>query len=256
MNSLPCESFSFLMSYLLPNKNFCANTYEHWLAVFFVAVGCVFLTLRARKLTDEKQHKITQIFAWILVINVLIWQIVKAYVAYLPVNDPAFVPYNWGEDLPLNPCNWLAFVALAYSYTRKNWMWILMYFFVWVFTFNAIITPALNEGFPHFNYCKFWVSHTGLVMFVIHLIVLGASRISFKQLLHAYGYLQIFTLVALAANYLVVSTGREANYFFLMHKPITASILDILGPWPWYIIQGDLVAFGLFLVAWLFYRER
>jgi uncharacterized membrane protein YwaF len=93
-------------------------------------------------------------------------------------------------------------------------------------------------------------------MFVIHLIVLGASRISFKQLLHAYGYLQIFTLVALAANYLVVSTGREANYFFLMHKPITASILDILGPWPWYIIQGDLVAFGLFLVAWLFYRER
>lgn len=238
------------MNYLLPNKNFCANTYEHWLAVFFVGLLCGVLTYRARKLPEDGKHKITQIFAWLLVINVLIWQVVKVYVSLLPSNDPAFVPFNWGEDLPLNPCNWLAFVALAYSYTRKVWMWHVLYFFVWVFTFNAVITPALNEGFPHYNYCKFWISHTGLVMFVIHLLVLGMPRIMFKDLLKSYGYLQIFTLIAISVNYLVVSTGREANYFFLMHKPETASILDILGPWPWYIIQGDVIAFGLFGVAW------
>ena len=129
-------------------------------------------------------------------------------------------------------------------------MWYLMYFFVWVFTFNAVITPALFESFPHFNFCKFWIAHTGLVMFVIHLLRIGAAEIKAKNLFQAYAYLQIFTLVCIGINALI---GPEANYFFLSHKPLTASILDILMPWPWYILQGDVIALGLFFIAWMPY---
>jgi len=160
--------------YFQPNKDFCAGSTEHVVAVLLVTCLCLIATQLAKKSTPEKQDQITKGFAWALVFNVLIWQVVKSYVSFLPENDPAYVKYNWGEDLPLNPCNWLAFVALAYSYTKKEWLWPIMYFFVWVFTFNAIITPALYENFPHFNFCKFWIRHTGLVMFVVHLLRLKA----------------------------------------------------------------------------------
>jgi uncharacterized membrane protein YwaF len=63
--------------------------------------------------------------------------------------------------------------------------------------------------------------------------------------------LQIFTATSLAINAII---GAEANYFFLSHKPFSASVLDILGEWPYYIIQGDIIAFGLFVLAWLPYR--
>ena len=237
--------------YFQPNKDFCAGSTEHVVAVLLVTCLCLIATQLAKKSTPEKQDQITKGFAWALVFNVLIWQAVKSYVSFLPENDPAYVKYNWGEDLPLNPCNWLAFVALAYRYTKKEWLWPIMYFFVWVFTFNAIITPALYENFPHFNFCKFWISHTGLVMFVVHLLRLKAPELQLKNLFHAYGALQIFTILCLLINYIV---GDTANYFFLAHKPFSASILDILGPWPWYIIQGDVIALGLFFLAWAPYK--
>ena len=241
----------FFSGYLLPNKNFCANTWEHWLAVLFVVTVCSSITFFAVRSDQKGRDKLTRGFAWGLVINVLIWQFVKSYISFLPESDPAYVKYHWGEDLPLNPCNWLAFVALGYSYLKKPWMWFLLYFFVWVFTFNAILTPALYEGFPHYNFCKFWIAHTGLVMFVIHFLVLGAPKIETKHLFQAYGVLQVFAVSVIAINFLV---GETANYFYLARKPGTASILDILGPWPWYIIQGDIVALGLFFLAWLPYR--
>ena len=118
--------------YFQPNKDFCAGSTEHVVAVLLVTCLCLIATQWAKKSTPEKQDQITKGFAWALVFNVLIWQAVKSYVSFLPENDPAYVKYNWGEDLPLNPCNWLAFVALAYSYTKKEWLWPIMYFFVWV----------------------------------------------------------------------------------------------------------------------------
>ncbi len=238
-------------AYLQPNKNFCVGSFEHWIAVVVVVILCLATTRWAKKSDSKKQNSITRGFAWVLVINVLVWQLIKSYVSFLPPTDIAYVKYNWGEDLPLNPCNWLAFLALYYSITPQKWLWNILYFFVWVFTFNAIITPALTENFPHYNFCKFWISHTGLVMFVIHLLLLGAPRISIKNLFQTYGILQIFVLLCITINSVI---GVQGNYFFLRTKPLTESILDILGPWPWYIIQGDIIVLGLFFVAWLPHR--
>ena len=239
-----------MSAFFTPNQDFCAGSIEHVVAVTIIVVIGLWATQKAQK-QPENAEKITRIFAWALVGNVLLWQLIKLGVSSLASNHPAYVSYKLGEDLPLNPCNWLAFVALAYVYTKREWLWYLLYFFVWVFTFNAVLTPSLYENFPHFTFCKFWIAHTGLVMFAIHLNRLKAPTIEFKHLVQAYLYLQVFTAISLGFNALI---GDEANYFYLSHKPFSASILDILGEWPYYIIQGDIIAFGLFVLAWLPYR--
>ena len=47
-------------------------------------------------------------------------------------------------------------------------------------------------------------------------------------------------------NYLLGS-----NYMYSMHKPETASALDLMGPWPWYLFTAQFVALFLFVLLYL-----
>lgn len=47
----------------------------------------------------------------------------------------------------------------------------------------------------------------------------------------------------------------KTDYMFLRSKPPTPSLLDVLGPWPWYILVCEFVALGLFLLLYLPFRH-
>jgi uncharacterized membrane protein YwaF len=43
---------------------------------------------------------------------------------------------------------------------------------------------------------------------------------------------------------------------FLREKPEAASLLDLMGPWPWYILSGALLALALFAALDAPFRGR
>lgn len=45
----------------------------------------------------------------------------------------------------------------------------------------------------------------------------------------------------------------DMNYMFLKHAPLGGSLIDLLGPWPWYILSLVGVALVLFVIAYLPY---
>ena len=51
-------------------------------------------------------------------------------------------------------------------------------------------------------------------------------------------------MVAAAAAIGDLITG--GNYMFLREKPSTASLLDVMGPWPVYIVSAAVLALALF----------
>jgi hypothetical integral membrane protein (TIGR02206 family) len=57
--------------------------------------------------------------------------------------------------------------------------------------------------------------------------------------------------VAAASNAL---TG--GNYMFLAERPETASLLDYLGSWPWYILGAALLALAMFALLDIPFRRR
>ncbi len=48
----------------------------------------------------------------------------------------------------------------------------------------------------------------------------------------------------------------RSNYGFLNEKPSTASLLDLMGPWPWYVVSATgLVLTGWALTTWPWERS-
>ncbi len=48
-----------------------------------------------------------------------------------------------------------------------------------------------------------------------------------------------------------INLALGSNYLFIMHKPETASLLDVLGPWPWYILSMEALGFVIFFLLYL-----
>jgi uncharacterized membrane protein YwaF len=43
---------------------------------------------------------------------------------------------------------------------------------------------------------------------------------------------------------------------YLCRKPKSASVLDLFGPWPFYILAGEVAAVVLFYLLWLPFSRR
>ena len=65
---------------------------------------------------------------------------------------------------------------------------------------------------------------------------------------NAYIGINVFLVIAFIYNIL-----NDANYFWIMSKPPAGSLLDYMGPWPWYILTGQLVALVHFCIAYFIY---
>ena len=83
-----------------------------------------------------------------------------------------------------------------------------------------------------------------MVLVLIYAIVVFDLRPTLKGLWDSFLALNAFLVFAALANLIL-----DSNYFWICGKPPTASLLDYLGPWPWYILMAEFVALLHYLVA-------
>src|SRR5690625_7970907 len=76
--------------------------------------------------------------------------------------------------------------------------------------------------------------------------MLYAYKIIFFTLIKAF-----LTINLIAAIVFIINLLIDANYMFLIHKPRSTSLLDILGPYPYYLIALEGIVIIVFFILYL-----
>jgi len=149
--------------------------------------------------------------------------------------------FSLGSSLPLQLCDlaWLTAVWALWTHARVPVA--LTYFWGLTLSVQGIITPSLQEAFPDPGYLAFWALH--------FLIVWSAVYLTFGLGLGP-GWREYRIAVAVTLAWAVLVFGinglLDVNYGYLNRKPGSASLLDLLGPWPVYV----LATLGILLGGW------
>jgi hypothetical integral membrane protein (TIGR02206 family) len=152
--------------------------------------------------------------------------------------------------LPLDLCDivlWLTVVALA---APRPWALEGAYYLGLGGSGMALLTPDLGAGARAHEIAQFFVAHGAVVASVLFLVWAGALRP------RPGSWWRVFIAVnAYAAAVLALDLATGQNYMYLREKPASATLLDWLGPWPWYVLAGDAVALALLWLLHLPFRR-
>jgi hypothetical integral membrane protein (TIGR02206 family) len=154
------------------------------------------------------------------------------YVAYLMLVRQ-FGVVSWQQVLPLQLCDW-GMVAVIVAMLSGNQRWFeVAYFWGLGGTLQAVLTPNLPYGFPDFRFFSFFISHCGIIVGVIFLMLMHRYRPYPMSIVRTFAWSELYFVVTMVADWY---TGF--NYGFLLHKPEAFSILSFLSDWrPLYLLE-------------------
>lgn len=145
--------------------------------------------------------------------------------------------YSPRYDLPLELSRVAEFVSAAALWWPKPFLVELTYFWGLGAIVQALATPDIKEHFPDPAYFRFFVGHGGVLVAAVFLVV--GRRIWPRPGAPRRVFLATLALTAVVG---VVDVLTNGNYMFLREKPSAVSLLNFMGPWPWYIGAGVLLA--------------
>lgn len=116
---------------------------------------------------------------------------------------------------------------------------------------QAVFTPVLNYGFPHFRYIHFFLSHIAVIWVAVYFIWVRGYTITIHSVWKALLFLNVLLPFIYWTN-----LRLDGNYWFLMEKPSGGSLLDFLGPHPWYILGMQAAAIIFCTVLWLLFGKK
>jgi hypothetical integral membrane protein (TIGR02206 family) len=212
---------------------------EHVIALVVISVAAVALVVAARR----SPGRWLEVLAVVLVVDEVSWWL------YLLAGG---VPGSrLAQSLPLQLCDVAIFVAAAALWTRNRMLVEVTYFWGLAGTVQALVTPDLPQHFPSYPYWQYYIAHGGVVGAALLLVV--GMRLHPRP----WAAVRVAGLtLAYAAVVAIVDALTMSNYLYLRSKPPSATLLDILGPWPVYIASATLIGIALFAILDAPFRLR
>jgi len=179
--------------------------------------------------------------AWVQIVNQLVWHGRKVWAG----------DWSPADSLPLHLCDGAVIVTVLALLYRRPILTEIAYLWALAGALQACITPDITEGFPSYFYWQFFLTHAGLVICALFLVV--SCRDTPRPGAWWRGWLATNAWAVLAA---LGNLAFGGNYMFLDHPPPTGSLLDELGPWPWYIVSAQGVTLASFALLLLPFKRR
>lgn len=215
---------------------------SHLSAVAVLLLGAVLLVVAGRRLRDRDPR---DLLGKALAVAMLL--------VTIPLQLLYFAPEYWNPrtTLPIQLCDLASLAAVYALWTHRRWAAALTYYWGLTLTTQAIATPDLASDFPDPVFLLFWAMHIGTVWAAAHLTWGRGIRPDWA----GYRFAAVTTAVWAAAVF-CLNLALGTNYGYLNRKPAAATILDLLGPWPWYVLAEIAVVLAVWaLVTWPWVRR-
>lgn len=163
--------------------------------------------------------------------------------AYVAENVAIVVRGTWSleRSLPLHLTDVVTIISALALWSPRPLLFELAYFWGLTASLQAVVTPDLDSTFPSLFFFTYFATHGGAVVAAVFL-AWGRGLVPRRG---AVGRVFVATATfAVVAGLGDLLTG--GNYMFLREKPSTASLLDVMGPWPVYIVTAAILALVLF----------
>jgi hypothetical integral membrane protein (TIGR02206 family) len=224
-------------SFLFENNNFKIFSWEHFISVLiFTLVGIGLIWYGSGLTTEEKKRKLLLYFTF----GIFLAQLGKVAIL-LSIGE-----FDITKDLPFHLCNVAPIILWLAYYLRSRVLWGVILLWIMAGTFQANFTPTLHQSFPHFEWFRYWIIHVWLIISILYGVIVLGYRMKAFDILRSLLFLNVFAIIIYPINNLL-----GANYLFLVAKPESKTMFDLLGDWPWYILQLEFVALLLFSVLYL-----
>jgi len=209
----------------------------HIVALLVVVLLNVFLIWRYKNAPEKARRTVAYVMAGVLWANELSWHLWNAFTGQWTIQTM----------LPLHLCSLLVWTGALMLVTKDYSIYEFCYFLGIGGALQALLTPDLGlYGFPHFRFFQTYISHGLIISAAIYMTVVEGFRPTWKSLLRVALWINIYMAVVFGINMLLGS-----NYLFVAHKPPTASLLDMLPPWPWYILWMEAIGLVMCLILYL-----
>lgn len=204
---------------------------EHLITVGVITAAIAVLVTAARVRPGRWTGVAAHALALLIVVNEVGWWVWAWQVNALSMQN----------NLPLFLCDIAAFVSAAALITRAPLLVEVTYFWGIAGTANGIISPDIGAHFPSYPFIQYFIQHGAIPAAALFLVV--GLRIYPRP----WAAVRVFALsVALVVVDAFANLLTNGNYMFLRSVPPGANLLDLFGPWPWYIVGGALLTVVFF----------
>lgn len=218
-------------------KPFHLFSVEHLLTMGIILLLSALIFIFRNKLVEKRNRRI---FGYFLALLLLVTDALQ-HLWLLYENA-----WTLKRALPLQLSDLAVILAIVMLLTRSNELFQFMYFAGLGSSIQAILTPDLGKfSFPHFQYIEFFVSHGGVVLACLFMVVAFSFRPTIRAM-----WMTILIVNLYSASIFFLNKLLGANYLYIMKKPGNASLLNFLGSWPWYLIWMELVMILCFYIQY------
>lgn len=213
---------------------------SHYTILVICVLVNTFIFANRKKLSDERWRKAELVTALSLILIEItnhLWMYKHAV-------------WKLGRSMPLELCNIGLLLAIGLLLTRKKIYFELLFFIALLGATQAIITPALTYDFPHFRFFHFFYAHLMIVWVTLYFLWAKGYYPTFSSVIKVVLFINL-----LLPAILFINKAADGNYWFLRHKPKSPSFMDLLGPYPWYILSLESLLVFLSLIVWLCLRS-
>lgn len=216
---------------------------EHFGWLLAAAASMAFWIYLGRRVGSDRAQR--QVGLAMSLIPIAVWATANIHM----LNGAA--PVRLDLVLPFQVCYFLNLLMPVMLWRRSYPIFEVAYFMVMAGCIQALLTPDFPQSFPNLMNIRYFFIHIGLAQSILFAIFVYDFQPTWaglrKSLLWANAYLVFAACLNLAL---------DTNFMYLCRKPPTATLLDLFGEWPWYILGGELLALVLFAVVMLPFQFR